>query len=102
MCSLYNHACDSKEGQEHTFSKLMCKIHEASKGDKEIFFANEFADLEVLVQVNEWVSTSYDNLEFHAVLRCDLTSLTLEIAGALDAIRLDVVQTTALMELLYQ
>ena len=74
----------------------MCKIHEASKGDKEIIFNNEFTDPEVLVQVNEWVSTSlashiaHENLESHAVLQRDLISLTSEIVGSLGAIRLDV------------
>ena len=68
---------------------------------------NEFSDPEVLVQVNEWVSTSvilhvvHDNLELHAVLRRDLTSLTPEISGALGAIRLAVLKAAALMELLY-
>ena len=37
------------------FRQLMSKIHEESKGDKEITYDNEFADSEVLVQVSEWV-----------------------------------------------
>ena len=84
----------------------MCKIHEETKGDKEITYDNEFPDPEVLVQVNESVLTSiashiaHDNLELHAVLRRDLTSLTQEIAGALGAIRLEIVQAVALIELL--
>ena len=42
-----------------------------------------------------------DNTVLHAVLRRDLTYLTPEIASVLDAIRLDVLQAAALMEVLY-
>ena len=44
---------------------------------------------------------SHENLELHAVLRRDFTSLTLEIAGVLGAIRLDIMNATALTELLH-
>ena len=107
ICSLCDYACASKEGQEHTFRQLVCKIDEESKGGKEITYDNEFSDSEVLVQVNVWVLTSlashiaHDDVEFHAVLRRDLTSLTPKIAGALGTIRLDAMQAADLMEVLH-
>ena len=60
--SFCNHVHASNKGQELTFRKLMFKLHEASMGDKLKNFDNEFAEKEVLVQVNEWVATS--------VIRC--------------------------------
>ena len=105
--SLYNRVGTSKEGQEFTFRQLMRKTQEESKSDKEITFDNQFADSEVLVQVNEWVLNSLarhlacHNVDFHAMLRHNLTSVTLKIDGDLGAIRLGVLHAAALMEVLY-
>ena len=43
---------------------------------------------------------SHDNVDLYAMFRRDITSLTPEIAGSLGAIRLDILQATALMEVL--
>ena len=82
-------------------------MKEESKSDKKTMFGNQFADSEVLVQVNKWVLNSLarhvacDDIDLHDVLGRDLTSLSPKITGALGAIRLDVLQAAALMEVLY-
>ena len=85
----------------------MSKMSEESQGIMYVTHENELADPEVLMQVNEWVLTSiasliaHDNVDLHATLRRDITSLTPVIAGSLGTVRLDILQATALMEVIY-
>ena len=85
----------------------MSKTNEELQGIMHTTHNNELTDPEVLVQVNEWVLTSiasliaHDDVDLHATLRHDITSLTSVIARSLGAVRLDISQAIALMEVLY-
>ena len=106
LFSLRNYACASKEGQELTFRKLMSKMNEESQEITHVTCDHELADPEALVQVNEWVLTSiasliaHDNVDLHATLRRDITSLTPMCVGSLGTVRLDILRAIALMEVL--
>ena len=71
------------------FGELMRKIDDMSDGDMEVTFDEQFADIEELFAVNEWVLMSLtrhieiDDVELHVKLR------------------LDILQAVALMELLF-
>ena len=68
----------------------------------------EIANVEDLTAVNEWALTSivsciaHDDADLHAKLIRDIMSLTLANAGSIGAIRLDILQAAALMEVLFQ
>ena len=70
-------------------------------------FNGGFANVEDLTAANEWALTSivsciaHDDADLHAKLIRDIMSLTLANAGSIGAIRLDVLQVAALMEVLF-
>ena len=104
---MYNHACASIEGAQLKFSDLMSKMHVKSNGDKDVAFDDQFSNLEDLTAKNEWVLNSLarkiscDDACLYSNVRREIDSLTPAKYGSIWAIRLDILQVIALMEVLF-